>query len=307
MVLTVISRCQDAIRAMSDDRKFSGRLIVKQSAELKIKSDIKYQSPLRRIPIVRFNFTTPPKVTDEVDGFALALDRILRSVGIVKESINLDESVESLTKSANNSHVDEDTASLTWKAALLGSKKPEVSSCEECKKRKQKTFVEVGSQCADNKETCSIGIQVNDEDLIPAKKKNESIALLTPAQLLGKIKEKESEKETIPEQGPEKKKVGTPFTSPEKRRPPPTRGRGGFRNSFPPRERVYYEQEEYLEEEEFFERPRSIYEHPNENFGRRFGGPPGRYPREYVEEEEMHFPEYSHPYPNRGGRFGPRF
>ncbi|XP_044255615.1 uncharacterized protein LOC123005749 [Tribolium madens] len=283
--IKVISRCQDAIKLMSDDRKFTGRLLVKSSSlEQKNKNDVKYQSPLRRIPVVRFQFTTPSKTTEEIDSFTIAIDKILKSVGIMKESINLVDETIAVPKSLNSSFADEETtAALTLKATMLGAKK-EVA-CEECKKRKQKTFVEVGSQCADNKETCTVGIQVIEEELTPTKLvKNESIAFLTPAQLLGKNKESDKKEATTPPlpstlEKVEKKKE----TEVKKKLPLTPRGRGGGFKKGPPRERPFYE-----EEFEYYERLGPAYENPRENFGhnRYGGGPSSRLPQQHFNEEE---------------------
>ncbi|EFA02081.2 uncharacterized protein mkg-p [Tribolium castaneum] len=302
--IKVISRCQDAIKVMSDERKFTGRLLVKSSPMEQInKNDVKYQSPLRRIPVVRFQFTTPSKTIEGMDGFSVAVDKILKSVGIVKESIS-NEVIETGQKSQNSSFADEDTAALTLKATMLGAKK-EVS-CDECKKRKQKTFVEVGSQCADNKETCAVGIQVNEEELTPTKVvKNESIAFLTPAQLLGKNKESDKNKESPT--SPQKVEKKTPEV---KKKPQPSpRGRGGFRKGGPPARN---------NERPFYEEKFDYYENPS--FGHRRYGGPSRFPQQHYEEEAEQYEEeeegdefygdytdFNHqPFQGRQ-RFGPRF
>ncbi|RZC33063.1 uncharacterized protein BDFB_002436 [Asbolus verrucosus] len=332
--IKVISRCQDAIKAMSDDRKFTGRLSVKPSLEQKNKPEVKYQSPLRRIPIVRFQFTSPAKVAEEIDSFAAALDKILQKIGVLKETIDLDEVPEVGMKTGASSFADEDTMALTLKASLLNYKTlTDVTTCEECKKRKLKVFSDVGSQCVDGKETNSVGVQVSEEDLSPTKGllKNDSIAYLTPAQLLGKEKEKEKDKEETTRTPAavndevEKKKPDVSETTTENKKEKPKinfKGRGGYRKTFRDRQYNIFDDDEF----EYFDRSRSNFEFedPRENFGHRFGTgmPAVHFPRHFLdsgqsnimrmnqlrEEDGNLFTDFNQPYRGRNpNRFGPRY
>lgn len=210
--IPVISRCQDVIKMLSNDKLFAGRLVVdtskansQQQQSKGNGGDIKFQSPLRKIPIVRFQYTTTPAKSFELsDPYATILDKILKKIGVLREVINLDDIVvddndfgpsASSSKSNNNKTISSDNDKVDYRKKnsakkLLKNSSSVSSSCEECKKRKLLVYTEVGTQCVDKVEMCTISTQVVEDDLNPPKGllKGESIAALTPAQLLSKEK-----------------------------------------------------------------------------------------------------------------------
>lgn len=270
---------------MSEERKFNGRLCVK-SLELKNKNETKYQSPLRRVPVIRFNFTSPVKINEAYDAYAATIDRLLLRSGITKEEIDaIDLTNESLSK--------------TFKDEIgLNHRK---TSCEECSKRKQKEFFTVGTQCESPNTTVEIGVQVSEVDFAPSGKgllKNDSIAYLTPAQLLHKEKAQE-------------------FASPEKNREA-MESRGGFRKDMQSRP---FQSTFGYNEPNFAERNQPMYDSmalQSPGFNEPRFQQSARYPRLFdneqvrinqFQDENDSYTNFYGPYPRDRNlqRFGPRF
>lgn len=280
----MISRCQEVIKSMSEDRKFIGRLCVK-SLDKKNKNEIKYQSPLRRVPVIRFNFTSPLKLSDDYDAYAATIDRILLRSGITKEEIDAIE-LSSGT-----------TSKLIQNEVKSSSKE---KHCEECRKRKQKEFFTVGTQCEPSNKAVEIGIQVSELDFVPSGKgllKNDSLAYFTPAQLLNKEKAEE-------------------FASPEKNRD--VEQRGGYRKDI--QSRSFHNTYGY-NEPSFIERSQPMYD-PTVLQSQDFNSPrfqqSARHPRMFDDEqsridqfreENASFVNFSGPFPRDRNlqRFGSRF
>lgn len=267
---------------MSEDRKFNGRLCVK-SLETRSKNEMKYQSPLRRVPVIRFNFTSPVKITETYDAYAAAIDRLLLKSGISKEEI------DAIDLTNEFSSKDE-----------IGSRSKE-KSCEECRKHKQKEFFTVGTQCESPNKAVEIGVQVSEADFAPSGKgllKNDSIAYLTPAQLLNKEKAQE-------------------FASPEKNREA-MESRGGFRKDMQSRS---FQNTFGYNEPNFAERNQPIYDSmalQSAGFDEQRFQQSARYPRLFDNEQARmnQFQEENDSFTNFHGqytrdrnlqRFGPRF
>lgn len=307
---------------MTDERKFSGRLQVKPSIESKVnKSDVKFQSPLRRIPVVRFQFTTPPKIADEIDCFGVALDRILKKIGIISETVNLDDSFDD--GGVSNS------VKEPIKSQLSGLKRTmnveTTMSCEECKKRKLKVFTDVGSQCVEANEMVSIATQVNEDELMAFKvTKNESLALLTPAQLLNKEKEKESAANENLEKEEEKLKDSNPTSENNT----PSNSNKNFKNKKPfrkgPPPRFGYNDYDEYQDYEYGEYDEMVYQNRRDIFTQRlgpplypahpplrqFGGGPSVRLNQLGNGDGPFFTDFSEPNfrgRNPSGRFGPRY
>lgn len=86
------------IKELGGDSKLSGRFFLKQSKKPENPTDTKFQSPLRRIPLVRLNFTTMQKNAEEKSTFSTTLSKLLLSIGIAPKDENKQPEPEKKTE-----------------------------------------------------------------------------------------------------------------------------------------------------------------------------------------------------------------
>ncbi|EFA02079.2 hypothetical protein TcasGA2_TC007714 [Tribolium castaneum] len=141
--MKLISRCQEAIKILSEDLLiFPSKFTVTPSNKVvdSNKLRIKYRSPLLR-NLVKFNFTTyqGPK---KLDTFSQSLDHVLQRLGLLKEDNNLENLIDSITTALINSPiVDKETVASILKASLLNL------NCVNCDSKLMIQHVDVATQC----------------------------------------------------------------------------------------------------------------------------------------------------------------
>lgn len=193
----MISRCQDAVKELSGEVK--KEFVFVQSNRVVDRTEVKYQSPLRKQPLVRFQFTTPQKSAEE-SVFTKNLNKLIDTLRVNNDVVNLERSptveqvplrVESVpqTQTQNN-------ARHTVSRMVSISAQTDTFSCEDCERRSARKFVSQGTQTVTTM-TFNVATQVILEELekeaCPSPSdllKQKSLAYLTPAQLLGQTKSK---------------------------------------------------------------------------------------------------------------------
>lgn len=184
--LTVITLCQDVINSIGDD--FEGRFFLKPWKKPKQQDekneDDKTRTPMKKPPVVRFNFTTKCKTGKEKSYLYSTCNKLLATVGLEKTP------PESPPYPPPSQKVNSPVTLLKKPPTPIAKPENEPFKCHTCEMRKARQFTDSGSQC--KSEMVSVSTQMTDEDLIrfgckPAIKgilKNQSLAELTPAQLL---------------------------------------------------------------------------------------------------------------------------
>nr|CAI5818193.1 unnamed protein product [Callosobruchus analis] len=173
-------KLKEAIKYLSrSENKFSGRLCIQKTQV--VPSADKNSSPLKRMTQVKIPFTEPPTKAQNTSAFSGCIDRLLKHLGIQSETIEIDDKEDRAS-----SPPPPPPPSITKPAPVEQSAR---SSCPDCERRKKKVFKNSGTQYSDDRMTYSVSTQVSEDDLNPNRiPKNQSIASLTPAQLLGKSK-----------------------------------------------------------------------------------------------------------------------
>ncbi|VEN40412.1 unnamed protein product [Callosobruchus maculatus] len=176
----VITRCQEAIKYLSRaENKFSGRLYIQKTQA--VPNPDKNSSPLKRMTQVKIPFTELPTKAESTNTFSGCIDRLLKHLGLQSEAIEIDDKEDRAS-----SPPPPPPPSITKAAPVQQSAR---SNCPDCEKRRRKTFKNSGTQYSDDHMSYSVSTQVSEDDLNPNRiPKNQSIASLTPAQLLGKAK-----------------------------------------------------------------------------------------------------------------------
>lgn len=202
--IKVISLCQDAIKSLAGNSQLNGRFFLKKvHKDVEKPADTKFQSPLRKTPFIRFAFTTPTKVGEQPSTLQNSLNKLLASLGLLEDSdsvfvkptapIEEDSSSASVqatpTKwpTISNKGGDSVFEIAPRKAKMCQT---DFAKCQICAIRKARTFVDKEVQC--DVTYSSSSTQVSDDDFMrPGAKtpfrdtlKNQSIAHLTPAQLM---------------------------------------------------------------------------------------------------------------------------
>lgn len=173
--LLVIQRCQDAIKLLTE-RRSAGPLIVHKMNAHRPPQD-KTTSPLLRSPPVRLSFTTPGAPNETDTNFKRCCEILLYKVGIEKDlSINEDplevppKAIEPVRSRTFGTQTDK-----------------EMIRCNECLRRKGILYAQAGVQTGKEMgANFSVSTQVTEGDFYSMIPKTQSLASLTPAQLLGK-------------------------------------------------------------------------------------------------------------------------
>lgn len=182
--LAVIQRCQHAIKVLNE-QKFSGPLVVYKTASQGNLQDVTV-SPLLKKPIGQLPFTTPGMEVFPMD-FKECCTLLLTNVGVTRRA-SVSEQV-ALKEPPRTPSVP--SASFFNPPSLainsLGTQTDrDFSSCRECLRRLSTLLVSNGVQTGGAELTFSVSTQVSESDFYSMIPKTQSLASLTPAQLLGK-------------------------------------------------------------------------------------------------------------------------
>ncbi|CAH1957127.1 unnamed protein product [Acanthoscelides obtectus] len=175
--IKVITRCQEAIKFLNKaEKKFSGRLYVHKTQPPSLAKTI---SPLKRIAQVKIPFTELPSKAENVSAFSGRIERLIQHLGLQSEVIEIEDKEDKKTSLPA-------PPPPSISASTVQSR-PGVVGCPDCAQRKKILYRSTGTQYSDDHMSYSISTQVSEDDLrtnrIP---KNQSLASLTPAQLLAK-------------------------------------------------------------------------------------------------------------------------
>ncbi|XP_018334953.1 uncharacterized protein LOC108743855 isoform X2 [Agrilus planipennis] len=200
--IRVISRCQDAIKALDKPLPVDGRFVLKKSEQKFIDkiSEAKGLSPLRKIPVVRFQFTTPSKGNEDKTTFSRTLEKVLVSIGLgnSKDASSSQDPMSIDTISSANINVNTikssfvKTKPVRAQDFMTGVKRHTkmcqtpmfLMKCQICEIRSARTYESVAIQC-NIRNTVDMGVQCTEEkpnyqDAFKAQ----SLVHLTPAQIL---------------------------------------------------------------------------------------------------------------------------
>ncbi|KAG5881267.1 hypothetical protein JTB14_003738 [Gonioctena quinquepunctata] len=202
--IKVISRCQDAIKILGNsEKKFTGPLVVRKSEKPKTLQE-KFKSPLMKFLQLRIPFTDIPKKDQQRSAFTNYINYLLQTIGLMNEIVVEidDQDAPSSTDAAkgqeeatpppppqiSHNHVEVPTRRPNLKNSNQLSKfvQTDLLKCHECDKRKNILYRSSGVQCGGEQVTYSVSTQVKEDDFYVKIPKNQSLASLTPAQLLAK-------------------------------------------------------------------------------------------------------------------------
>lgn len=169
--------------------------------------DVKYLSPLRKIPVVRFCFTTLPKANEERTSLEKTLNKLLLGVGLAEtSSLSTSKALPKPSSSETPGKTVIIQSSKKKYDPILGTKfqmkmcQTDPVKCHICEIRNARKFIDVGVQCENV--LVDSGTQMTEDDIqyltikMPIKGilKNQSLAYLTPAQLLANTNSSEVSK-----------------------------------------------------------------------------------------------------------------
>lgn len=209
--IPVITRCHDAIKILENgERKYSGRLVVHKTNKYKVNTG-KYLSPLKSLPPVQFAFTNPIISEEEQKNtFTNFVNDLLQKLGLLKDTVvNVDdEEPDAPTRNVISNFSPPPPPLITpIKNPVLRDVKPvrynnfvetnrlskmvqtDIFKCENCEKRKKILYRHASMQTTNPPVTFSVSTQVTEEEFQPRIPKTQSLAALTPAQLLAKSRE----------------------------------------------------------------------------------------------------------------------
>lgn len=200
--IAVITRCHDAMKILaSREKKYTGPLKVYSTNKYQLQSE-RFTSPLKISPPVTFTFTnpeTPPK--EEEKAFATFIDDLLQQLGLVKEEPEVKIKKENLpdvfiVEGRSTPKISPPPPPCITPAKNKPEKKQtsklvqtDIFKCEDCERRKKILYRTTGCQAEDSMITFSVSTQVTEEDFQPKMPKSQSLAAMTPAQLLAKSRE----------------------------------------------------------------------------------------------------------------------
>lgn len=199
--IAVLSRCHDAIKILeAGEKKFQGRLQIRKSIKPQSTVD-KFKSPLVKASETKLSFTEIPSKENNKSAFSTHLNNLLQDIGLLNEAVDLDDDPEPIISSfvpkgtsppppphiTRQRHVKKKEESIyrihdDTRLAKMVQTDP-MPKCVECERRKKVAHKAVGLQTGDMM-TYSVSTQVTEDELIGRIVKNQSLASLTPAQLL---------------------------------------------------------------------------------------------------------------------------
>ncbi|XP_050504088.1 serine/arginine repetitive matrix protein 2-like [Diabrotica virgifera virgifera] len=213
--IKVIRRCQDAIEYLEQsEKKFSGPLLIQRKAKSSSNPQ-QFQSPLVKSYQLKVPFTEIPTPAQQKIAFSEYIQKLMDQVGLTEEVIVIDDHSfsddETSTQnksspppapmvSPHKTHPVEITKSNNYvKNRLQKLVQTEPSTCKSCDERKKRLVKSVGVQTVSSASfSFSISTQVREEDFYDAIPRNQSLASLTPAQLLGRSSGRGPELDNIP-------------------------------------------------------------------------------------------------------------
>ncbi|XP_044748672.1 zinc finger CCCH domain-containing protein 13-like [Coccinella septempunctata] len=181
--INVLSRCQDFLKEITGDKKINGKLKVTKNSHHLTRSE-QNVSPLLRQKPFKFSFNTP--LSD--NSYQEILNRALIKTGVVSEVIDLvdEEDHDASINRATKRKVPFEGNPEPMKNMSMKMCQTDPVKCEDCEKRKAVQYCSIGIQCGES-ERYNVGVQVVEEDISNFKfPKNQSLAYMTPAQLLGR-------------------------------------------------------------------------------------------------------------------------
>lgn len=156
LYILVISYCQEALSEINGTTKPTGKFLLRKSQKDAIKPpSAEGLSPFKKVPAVKFQFTTIPKQFDDKIHLCSSLNRLLTRLG--KEVLFQE------TQKSSTTHKAEDIPRIA------------------------RTSTSTAATQTDTVSTSDFGCQVSNEDISSPSKgilKKQSLAKLTPAQLL---------------------------------------------------------------------------------------------------------------------------
>ncbi|KAH1026994.1 uncharacterized protein LOC109540838 [Dendroctonus ponderosae] len=186
--IKVIQRCQNAIKILNE-QKFSGPLVVYKTASQENLQEVTV-SPLLKKPVGQLPFTTPGMEVFPKD-FKECCVMLLTKVGVTSgpsggEQVPLRE--PSRTRSMASKLPPSWFCNPPSPAinSMSTQTDREFSSCRECLRRRSTPLTNSAVQTENPVLTFSVSTQVSESDFYAMIPKTQSLASLTPAQLLGK-------------------------------------------------------------------------------------------------------------------------
>ncbi|XP_018570405.1 uncharacterized protein LOC108910321 [Anoplophora glabripennis] len=212
--IKVITRCHEAIKILeSREKKYSGKLVVHKTNKYKVNTG-KYLSPLKGSPPVQFPFTDPTiSIEDQKNVFTNFVNDLLRKLGMLNDTVvDVDDEETPNVKATKEEApsrfsppppplitpikkpVSKDIKNVRYNKIVETNRlckmvQTDVFKCENCEKRKKILYRSTAMQTSNSSVTFSVSTQVTEEDFQPRIPKTQSLAALTPAQLLAKSRE----------------------------------------------------------------------------------------------------------------------
>lgn len=196
--IAVLSRCHDAIKILeADEKKFEGPLQLRKSSRVQ-STEEKYKSPLLKLVEAKIAFTEIPSKEKNKTVFSDRLNKLLNNIGLLQDSVEIEDDNECViinsyvhtgTSPPHPPHLSRKTNKKdepyrvhndNYLAKMIQT---DPVKCDECEKRTKIGSKTVGCQTGELM-TYSVSTQVADDDFGNKVHKNQSLAALTPAQLL---------------------------------------------------------------------------------------------------------------------------
>lgn len=195
--IDVITRCQHAITYLENTKKrFTGPLILHKDDDTSKSPEEKFKSPLLKTSDIKLRFTEIPNTTKHKLKLSAYINNLLQNQGLLKDVVVIDDEPEvnseipkapSVPPTTPIISLIDDETDKTGKSATDGEKlsdQTDTPRCLDCEKRSKIVTKSIGVQCGNDITKFSVGTQVREEAFYHAFPKNQSLASLTPAQLL---------------------------------------------------------------------------------------------------------------------------
>lgn len=203
MWIAVLSRCHDAIKILeSHEKKFQGRFQLRRVSKPQPTTEEKYKSPLVKSAETKISFTEIPSKEKNKSAFTIHLNNLLRDIGLLNEVVEVIDDPEPIISSfvprgtspppapnisrqkQNQKRYEEPPVRIYSDKHLTKMVQTDpVPKCIDCEKRKKILHKTTSSQTGEMM-TYSVSTQVTEDELVQKIPKNQSLAALTPAQLL---------------------------------------------------------------------------------------------------------------------------
>lgn len=197
----MLSRCHDAIKILeTGEKKFQGRLHIRKTVRPLVTED-KNRSPLLKMSEVKIPFTEIPNKEKNKSAFSNYLNNLLQDIGLLNEVVDVDNDAEPIISSfvpkgtsppppphisrqKQGQRFPEQSGRIYSEYHLSKMVQTDaVPKCTDCEKRKKLIYKTTGCQTGELM-TYSVSTQVTEDEFVSKIPKNQSLASLTPAQLL---------------------------------------------------------------------------------------------------------------------------